>query len=659
MEREMKEVQDKIKLMQKLIDEIDKHNYNYYVLDNPTISDGEYDKLYYTLVDLEKETGIILPNSPTQRVGGEVLDKFDKKKHVVPLYSLSKVRDFQDLSKWVNDMKTLSPHTKFALEYKFDGLQVVIEYNNGAFISATTRGNGTIGEDVSLQVKTIKSVPLSISYKGRLIVQGECMMTNKNFELYNRTSDEKLKNPRNAAAGAIRNLDPKETAKRNLDYFCYSILFCPDKNFSSQQQMHDFLRQNGFQTGEYFKICDDQTELMDEIEKVDRIKSSLDVMIDGMVIKINDTQYRDEIGFTAKFPRWAMAYKFASTEATTRLLSVSWQVGRSGRVTPIANLEPVELAGATIKRATLNNIDDIRKKNLYENATVFIRRSNEVIPEIMGLASKDEKSKKIDIPSRCPSCNSTLVQKGPLLFCENHYGCREQVIDRLSHFCCRNAFNIEGVSQKSIEAFYEKLGVVKASDLFLLKEEDLLKLEGFKEKKAKNMINSIKNSKFIELDRFLFALGIIEVGSKTAHDIANHFKTLDNIMSASMESLAEIEDVGQVIAKNIFDFFRDEENLQEIDRLFDLGVKIKEMDNLKSDKLKGRTIVITGTLSKPRAEFEKMIESHGGKLSSSISAKTDYLLLGENAGSKLEKAQSLNIKILSEEEFVQMINPQK
>ena len=653
----MDEKESKIKLMQELISEIDKHNYNYYVLDNPTISDSEYDKLYYSLVDLEKETGIILPNSPTQRVGGDVLDKFEKKRHVVPLYSLSKVRDFDDLTKWVRDMLKLSPHTKFALEYKFDGLQVVIEYDNGNFVSATTRGNGTIGEDVSLQVKTIKSVPLSIDYKGRLIVQGECMMTNKNFEIYNRTAEEKLKNPRNAAAGAVRNLDPKQTAKRNLDYFCYSILYCPERHFDTQEEMHEFLQQNGFQTGDYFKICNDENELIAEIEKVDKIKSSLDVMIDGMVIKINDTKYRDEIGFTAKFPRWAMAYKFAATEATTRLKSVTWQVGRSGRVTPIANLEPVELAGATIKRATLNNIDDIRKKDIYENAMVFIRRSNEVIPEIMGLASKDENSRKIEIPSHCPSCNSLLVQKGPLLFCENHYGCREQIIDRLSHFCSRNAFNIEGVSEKSIEAFYEKLGVTKASDLFLLKEEDLLKLEGFKEKKAKNMINSIENSKIIELNRFLFALGIIEVGSKTARDIASHFKTLADIKNASLESLAEIEDVGNIIAQNIFDFFRDQENLQEIDRLFKLGVKIKEVQtDQKSDILKGKTIVITGTLSRPRADFERMIEAHGGKSSSSVSAKTDFLLLGENAGSKLEKAKSLGIKILSEQDFLKLIN---
>ena len=653
----MDEKESKIKLMQELISEIDKHNYNYYVLDNPTISDSEYDKLYYSLVDLEKETGIILPNSPTQRVGGDVLDKFEKKRHLVPLYSLSKVRDFDDLTKWVHDMLKLSPHTKFALEYKFDGLQVVVEYDNGNFVSATTRGNGTIGEDVSLQVKTIKSVPLTIAYKGRLIVQGECMMTNKNFEIFNRTAQEKLKNPRNAAAGAVRNLDPKQTAKRNLDYFCYSILYCPERHFDTQEEMHEFLQQNGFQTGEYFKICKDERELVAEIEKVDKIKSGLDVMIDGMVIKINDTKYRDEIGFTAKFPRWAMAYKFATTEATTLLKSVTWQVGRSGRVTPIANLEPVELAGATIRRATLNNIDDIRKKDIYENAMVFIRRSNEVIPEIMGLASKNENSRKIEIPSRCPSCNSLLVQKGPLLFCENHYGCREQIIDRLSHFCSRNAFNIEGVSEKSIEAFYENLEVTKASDLFLLKEEDLLKLEGFKEKKAKNMINSIENSKIIELNRFLFALGIIEVGSKTARDIASHFKTLTGIKNASLESLAEIEDVGNIIAQNIFDFFRDQENLQEIDRLFNLGVKIKEIEmDQKSDVLKGKTVVITGTLSRPRADFERMIEAHCGKSSSSVSAKTDFLLLGENAGSKLEKAKSLGVKILSEQDFLKLLD---
>lgn len=647
---------DKLQEMKDLIKEIEKHNYNYYVLDNPTISDAEYDKLYYALVDLEKETGVTLPYSPTLRVGDTVLDGFTKKKHEVNLYSLNKVRDFEELESWVNDMKKLADDTDFAVEYKFDGLQIVIEYNEGVFVSATTRGNGVIGEDVSLQVKTIKSVPLQIGFKGRLIVQGEGMMTNKNFEAYNKTAEEKLKNPRNAAAGAIRNLDPKETAKRNLDYFCYSILLCDGKEFSTQQQMHDFLIENGFKTGNYFKICKDVHEIIHCINEIDLIKSSLDVMIDGMVIKINKVKPREKIGWTAKFPKWALAYKFEAQETTTLLKEVVWQVGRSGRVTPIANLEPVELAGATIQRATLNNIDDIRRKDVYENSRVFIRRSNEVIPEIMGLAEKFENSRKIEVPLVCPSCGEKLIMKGPLLFCTNHLNCQAQVIDRLAHFASREAFNIEGLSDKTCKQFYEDLNVRHLSDLYNIKKEDLLKLDKFKDKKAENIINSINNSKKIDFYRFLFALGIGEVGVKTAKDLAKKFCNLDNLRNASFEEILEVDDVGEVIAQNIVDFFADEYNREEIQRLFDCGVEIKEVNvNLDNQILSGKTFVLTGTLSKPREEFEKIIEDLGGKTSSSVSRNTSFVLAGENAGSKLLKAKELNIKIINEEEFMEMI----
>ena len=643
---------EKIKKMEELIREIEKHNYNYYVLDNPTISDSEYDKLYYSLVDLEKETGIILPYSPTQRVGDTVLEGFTKKRHEVPLYSLNKVRDFSDLEEWCNDIRKVDKTTDFAVEYKFDGLNLVIEYENGLFKSATTRGNGSIGEDVSLQVKTIKTVPLQIKFKGRLIVQGEGMMTNKSFAEYNKTATEKLKNPRNAVAGAIRNLDVKETAKRNLDFFCYSILLCEGEKFTTQKQMHEFLIENGFQTGNYFKICTDVKEIIHCINEIDLVKSKLDVMIDGMVIKVNNVAPREDIGFTAKFPKWAIAYKFEAQEATTLLKNVVWQVGRSGRVTPIAELEPVELAGATIRRATLNNIDDIRRKDVYINARVFVRRSNEVIPEIMGLAEKNENSVEIVEPDLCPCCKSKLVKRGPLLYCENHLGCRDQVVDRLSHFTSREAFNIEGLSEKTIEALYDNLGVRKESDLFKLKLEDLLKLENFQEKKSKNIINSLQNSKNVEFYRFLLALGIAEVGVKTAKDIAKHFKTLENLKNASKEEILKIDDIGEIIADNIYNFFKERYNIDEIDSLFGCGVKIKEVELLQTNpNITGKTFVLTGTLTKPRGEVETLIESLGGKTSSSVSKNTDYVLAGESAGSKLDKARALGVRIINEEEF--------
>lgn len=647
---------EKLQKMKELIKEIEKHNYNYYVLDRPTISDSEYDSLYYSLVDLEKETGVILPYSPTQRVGDTVLEGFTKKRHEVQLYSLNKVRDFADLEKWVNDMQAETGGTDFAVEYKFDGLNLVIEYQNGEFVSATTRGNGTIGEDVSLQVKTIKTVPLQIKFKGRLIVQGEGMMTNKSFERYNKTAEEKLKNPRNAVAGAIRNLDARETAKRNLDFFCYSILLCEGKTFSTQQEMHEFLVDNGFQTGNYFKICKDVHEIIHCINEIDVVKNKLDVMIDGMVIKINKVAPREEIGFTAKFPKWAMAYKFEAQEATTLLKSVTWQVGRSGRVTPIAELEPVQLAGATIRRATLNNIDDIRRKDVYEKAKVFVRRSNEVIPEIMGLAEKYDDSKEIVQPETCPSCGRKLVQKGPLLFCENHMGCKAQVVDRLSHFTSRDAFNIEGLSEKTIEAMYDSLNVRLPSDLYKLREEDLKQLENFQDKKANNIISSLEKSKEVDFYRFLFALGISEVGVKTAKDLAKNFTSLDKLMAAEKEEILKVNDIGQVIADNIYNFFRDDFNKEEINKLFAVGVKIKEPEKTAvNSNIANKTFVLTGTLSMPRKEVENIIESLGGKTSSSVSKNTDYVLAGEAAGSKLDKAKSLGVKIISEEDFKKLI----
>ena len=648
---------EKIEKMKELIKEIEKHNYNYYVLDNPTISDSEYDKLYYSLVDLEKETGVVLPYSPTLRVGDRVLEGFTKKRHEVNLYSLNKVRDFEALEQWVSDMQKETGGTDFAVEYKFDGLNLVIEYNDGLFVSATTRGNGSIGEDVTEQVRTIRTVPLQIKFKGRLIVQGEGMMTNKSFIEYNKTATEKLKNPRNGVAGAIRNLDVKETAKRKLDFFCYSILLCDGKTFFTQQEMHEFLIENGFQTGDYFKICKDVHEIIHCINEIDVVKNKLDVMIDGMVIKINKVPPREKIGFTAKFPKWAMAYKFEAQEATTLLKLVTWQVGRSGRVTPIAELEPVELAGATIRRATLNNIDDIRRKDVYENARVFVRRSNEVIPEIMGLAEKNENSKKIVEPTVCPSCGSTLIKKGPLLFCPNHLGCKEQVVDRLAHFASRDAFNIEGFSEKTASLVYDKLNVRKVSDIYKITEEDLLKLDSFKEKKSQNIINSIKNSKKIDFSRFLYALGIPEIGNKTAKDLARKFENLDNLGTATKEKLLEVDDIGEVIADNIISFFKDKDNLDEIQNLFDVGVTISGKASAQTnEKISGKTFVLTGTLTRPRREIEEMIENLGGKTSSSVSKNTDFVLAGESAGSKLDKARELGVKVINEDEFFDLID---
>ena len=647
---------DKMERMKELVECLLMHNRNYYELDNPTISDKEYDKLYDELVDLEKETGVVLPNSPTQRVGGDVLDKFVKKKHEVRLYSMSKVRSFEELKSFFDDMKKFVKNPTFAVEYKFDGLTIVTEYVGGKFVGATTRGNGEIGEVVTEQVKTIKSVPLEIPFKGRLILQGEGMMTNSSFRRYNKTAEEPLKNPRNGVAGAIRNLDPKETAKRQLDYFCYAVLLCEGKNFKTQEEMHEFIKENGFKTGDFFKIVKTEAEAEKIINEIDKNKNKLDVMIDGAVVKLNEVAPREEIGHTNKFPKWARAYKFEAEEVSTMLNDVIWQVGRSGKVSPTAILEPVQLAGATISRATLNNIEDIRKKNVFLKSRVFIRRSNEVIPEVLGLAEKYPFSKPIKEPKICPCCGSLLFKKGPLVFCLNHDNCKEQIVARLTHFVSREAFNIEGLSEKTIIQFYDDLSLRHYSDLYKITKDQLIGLEKFKDKKAENVLNSLEKSKNIEFFRFIYGLGISEVGIKTAKDLAKTFKTLEKLENTSFEELVAVEDIGEIIAQNIVDYFKDENNLNEMQRLFDAGVKILAESENKSEKLSGLTFVLTGTLPNySRSEMTKIIEENGGKTASSVSKNTNYVLAGEEAGSKLDKAKALGVSVLTESEFFELL----
>ncbi|MBE7076919.1 MAG: NAD-dependent DNA ligase LigA [Clostridiales bacterium] len=652
---------DKLKRLEWLTKEVKKHNENYYVHDNPTISDAEYDALYYELVDLEKELNIVLENSPTQRVGDYVLPGFKKRKHEIPLYSLNKVKDFEDLDKWMNDMRvsTHKPNLKFSLEYKYDGLKVVLEYQNGHYRYATTRGNGQIGEDVTRQVRTIKSVPLTIPFNGRLIVQGECMMTNTAFIEFNKTAEIPLKNPRNGVAGAVRNLDPKETAKRNLDFFCYDVLLCEGKEFSTQKEMHDFLVDLGFLSGDYFVSLNSHDEAKKEIEKIDKIKDDLDVMIDGMVIKIDEVTSREDVGYTNKFPKWAMAFKFKPVEISTTLLDVVWQVGRTGKITPIAILDPIELSGATVSRATLNNTQDIERKNVSINSRIFVRRSNEVIPEVMGLAEKGENAKEIIAPVFCPSCGSKLETIGANLFCTNHKGCYEQVIDRLTHFVSRDAFNIDGLRDKTLKALNEKLNVAYPYELFTLKEEDLIGLDKFKDKKITNLIESLEKSKEIDWSNFIFALGIMNVGKKTAYVLSKKYPDIESLKQATLEDLTNIDDVGEIVATSIIEYFKDEDNIKNIEKLFELGVKIKKEEVKENNEFTGKTIVLTGSLENfTRPDLTKLLQQFGANVTSSVSKKTDLVIAGTDAGSKLEKANQLNIKVIDEKELMSILNPQ-
>ncbi len=644
--------------MKNLVDKLNDYAYRYYVLDTPIISDAEYDKLYDKLVELEKSTGIVLPNSPTQRVGDTVLSNFKKVAHKMRLYSLDKCQSKQSLLAWLNDTLEKEKNVDFTLEYKFDGLTIVCTYKDGYLKSCATRGNGIVGEDVTLQVKTIKSVPLSIDFKGELIVQGEGMITLSNLKKFNQKyPNDALKNARNAVSGAIRNLDPKETAKRNLDWFCYNVLYAEGKSFSTQIEMFDFLNKNGFLISPY-KHFKNPNDILKEIDKVDKEKSNLDILIDGMVVKINQLNLRDEFGYTSKFPKWAMAYKFEAQELSTILKDVIWQVGRTGKITPIAIIDPVNLSGATIYRATLNNYMDILRKNISIGSRVFVRRSNEVIPEIMGLAEQLEGSKPIIKPKVCPSCKTPLVQIGALDFCPNSDSCPEQIIDRITHFATRNAMDIEGFRDSTAKLLYDTKLVKDVADLYSLKEDDLLKLPLFKEKKARNLLDAIEKSKDVELSNFIYSLSILNVGIKTAKDLAKYFRTLDDLKNATEEDLAKIRDIGDVVAHSICEYFSNEKNLSLIDRLLKSGVKIKNSSQAGNNSgiFEGKTFVLTGTLeSYTRAEATALIEKNGGQTSSSVSKNTDYVLAGKEAGSKLSKAQSLGIKVIDEQTFKNLL----
>ena len=638
-----------------LVQKLNEYAYNYYVLDKPIVSDKDYDVLYDELIAIEKETGIVLPDSPTQRVGGEILKGFQKVEHKVKLYSLDKCNTYGELSKWVADIKAECPNATFSVEYKYDGLRIVIEYKDGYLYRASTRGNGIVGEDITAQVKTIKSVPLKIKYTGGLTVQGEGMITLSNLAKYNKTADEPLKNARNAAAGAIRNLDPKVTASRNLDVFFYDIVSI-DKSFDTQQEQHDFLVDNGFLSGEMFKVCSTDQDIIAELDRVDKIKNDIDILIDGMVIKLNNVKARDDFGFTSKFPKWAIAYKFEAQEVTTMLTDVLWGVGRTGKVTPIAVLEPVELAGATVTRATLNNIEDIRKKKVALNSLVFVRRSNEVIPEVLGVAQTFDNSTEINPIETCPSCGEKLIMVGPNLFCKNQ-NCRDKITTKLAYFASRNCLNIEGFSKKTAEQLYDECCVRKLSDLYNLKIEDLQNLEGFKDKKINNLISAIEKSKSCMLHNFISGLSINGVGEKTAKDLSKKFGSIDEIANASIEELTTIRDIGEIIAENIKAYFADDKNLELLQELKDAGVTITNNSVVAQDGVfSGLKIVLTGTLpTYSRNEAKAIIEQNGGEVVSSVSKNTDLVLAGSDAGSKLTKAQTLGIKVIDEETFNQML----
>lgn len=651
--------------IRELVDKLNEYSKAYYVLDAPKISDKEYDELYDELLRLEEQSGIILPDSPTQRVGGDPLPCFEPHTHIHRLWSLDKVRTREDLIDWGRRVERIAesqhlPRVKYALEYKFDGLTINLTYEGGRLITGATRGNGIVGEDITPQIKTIRTVPLTIPFKGKMEVQGECYMKLSVLDEINKTTDEKLKNARNAAAGALRNLDPRITAKRRLDCYCYNVGYIEGKKLETQDEMLGFLRENGFNVSDYLVLCDDIETVCDEIDKAEESRPHLDFLIDGMVVKVRDFATREALGATEKFPRWAMAFKFAAEETTTTVRDITWEVGRTGKLTPRASFDPVELAGATIRHATLNNFDDIQRKRVGIGSRVFIRRSNDVIPEILSAVEGDVPERQVEKPTVCPACGAHVEHRGVHLYCTNSLSCAPQIAGRLAHYASRDAMDIDTFSEKTAALFVEELKLKSIPDLYDLGPQDYMGLQGFGERRINNLMAAIERSKDCTLGAFIFAIGIPNVGAKTAKDLARRFGTIEALRSATVEQLTEVPDVGEIVARSIVEFFADPSIATQVDRLLAHGVKPRPEEVQQDSPISGKTIVVTGTLEKlDRRQAEALIESLGGKAAGSVSKKTDYVLAGESAGSKLTKARELGVRVLNEQEFFELIGETK
>ena len=642
--------------MTSLKDRLNELAYRYYVLDDPAVSDAEYDALYDKLVALEKSTGVVLPDSPTRRVGGKPLSKFEQVRHLGRLYSLDKCKTREELGAWMDKLRVAGKMPRVSVEYKFDGLTINLTYRGGELVQAATRGDGVTGEVVTEQVKTIRSVPLSIPYKGVLEVQGEGIMRLSALAEYN--SDPTvtpLKNARNAAAGAIRNLDPAETAKRRLEVVCYNVNYIEGRRFESGSEMMAFLKEQKFKVSDMYVLADDQKTVFDTLDKIESVRPSLDFLIDGAVVKADDFSMREELGYTEKFPRWAMAFTFAAEEMTTVVRDVIWQVSRTGKLNPLAVLDPVDIGGVTVSRATLNNISEIRRKDIRIGSRVFVRRSNDVIPEITGVAEQPEDAVEIEVPAVCPACGSPVEVRGVFAYCTDSEACEPALVSRFAHFVCRDAMDIEGLSDKTLELLYSEGKIRDFADLYSLSADDLTDLEGFKDKKIANILAAIAASKHTELKRFLFAIGIPGIGKKAAAQLADAFGTLEAARAAKEEELLALDDFGDVMAKNVIAFWNDPLRAAEVDRLIAAGITFEQKERAEG-AFSGKKVVLTGSLARfTRSEAKKLIEERGGEVADGVSAKVNLVIAGEAAGSKLEKAKKLGIEIIDEQKFVEML----
>ena len=651
-------------LMKELEEQINYHSHLYYELDSPIIQDEEYDALFARLVALEREyPQLASPNSPTQRVGGKVSERFEKARHSVPMDSFGDIFSEEEIYEFVNKIKAEYPDADFTVEKKFDGLSVSLEYENGNFVRGLTRGDGIFGEDVSENIKTVRSVPLKLSSDATVLVRGEVYMPRKVFAKLNEKRDANgerpFANPRNAAAGSLRQLDSRICAERGLQIFVFNLQLAEDMP-SRHSESLEYLKTLGFTVSDGSRLCNTADEVVEAVREIGRMRSQLPYDTDGAVIKVDSLSLRERLGSTANAPRWAIAYKFPAEIAETRLVDIDVQVGRTGVLTPRAVLEPVRLAGSTVSFATLHNIDFIRERDIRIGDTVRLRKAGDIIPEIISVVAEKRSGGEIpfEMPKTCPSCGESVTREEgeAAVRCINP-DCNAQLSRSIIHFVSRTAMNIDNLGESVVEQFIE-CGLIKsAADLYYLKKEDIASLDRLGEKSATNIINAIDKSRDAGLEKLLCGLGIRHIGEKAAQTIASRFGNIQAVMSASVEELMAVDDIGSESAESVVRFFGGEHAKRLVERLLAAGVSGESKERPLGNALEGKTVVVTGTLpTLKRQEAESLIRLNGGNASGSVSKKTSFLLCGSDAGSKLTKAQALNIPIINEEQFLEMIN---
>ena len=656
------------KRMEELIDILNKANYEYYVLANPTLEDMEYDKYLRELIDLEnKYPTLARKDSPTKKIGGEVVDKFNKVKHNIPMMSLSNVFNEEEILNFDTKIRKEVNNPKYVCELKIDGLSVSLKYQKGLLITAATRGDGKIGEEITHNVKTIKSVPLKLKKEIDIEVRGEIYMSKKALEDLNKTRKETneppFKNARNAAAGSIRQLDSKIAAQRNLDVFIYHLPNPEDYNIKTHIEALEFMKNLGFKTNiDNNFLANDIKEVINYINEKENNRITLPYDIDGVVIKLNNIKDQQKVGYTSKYPKWATAYKFKEQEAITKLKDIIFTVGRTGQVTPNAILEPVFVMGSLISKTTLHNEEYVKEKEIKIGDTVVIKKAGDVIPEVVRVIKERRVGTEQDfhMTKNCPICGSKLAKKEEesAYYCINA-SCDARKIEGLIHYASRDAMNLTGFGDRIVEDFYNMGYLKNISDYYSLKnyKDELKVFEGFGEKSISNLLNEVENSKQKSLEKLLFALGIRYVGSKTAHILAKFYHNIDNLMNAHYEELEKIDDIGKTISKSVYNYFQNEENIALINKLKSFGINMEYLGELEIDNnFLNKTFVLTGSLNSiTRDKATQIIEKKGGKTSNSVSKNTDIVIVGENAGSKLAKAQELNIQTWTEEEFLSHI----